>query len=465
MDKKSLSRRDFLKVSGTAAAGATWFAASAPALAAGATARTSAALQEAEVVWMMNANEFSDEEIAVFHEKNPGITLTRVDNDQTALFAMMAAGNPPDVWRLQYPQFPQLLARDLVLNLQSFFEGSTVIAEDDLVEPNNFYKATDPFNIGEGDRYGMIKDWSPDMTMFVNDALFEEAGVDPVSSTEPLSYQEWGELGAAVKRFDGDRAEVVGLFMNTGGWADRYWEAWLEPLGNSLYAEDFTSANIVDNDEAREMIQYHLDLMSELTLTSPKLALNAWACPDMIAGTLAIVQFGYWFSACLRLNVGETAEFQALMDEGKVRMVPAPTWGGQRSSPTITATASVVSSSTADPDASWAAFQYYMAEEPAITRAEIGWGVPALQSLFDLLPKEDLYGQQNFDALIAEQEFAGAIIKANPYLVGGEPGVIGQVFNQNLEQYLDGSMDFDTMLFTMEDEANLTIQEGIDRIS
>ena len=204
----SLSRRDFLKVTGATTAAGSWLAATLPSVAADAPARTSSALQEAEVVWMMNANEFSDEEIALFEEKNPGITLTRVDNDQTALFAMMAAGDPPDSWRLQFPQFPQLLARDLVLDLQSFFEGSSVIAEDDLVEPNNFYKATDPFNIGEGDRYGMIKDWSPDMTMFVNDALFEAAGVDPVSSTEPLSYQEWGEIAAQVKKFDGDRAEV-----------------------------------------------------------------------------------------------------------------------------------------------------------------------------------------------------------------------------------------------------------------
>lgn len=462
MEKKSLSRRDFLKVSGAAAAGATWLGTSAPALAA--TQRAFAALQEAEVVWMMNDNEFSDEEIEIFHEKNPGITLTRIDNDQTALFALMAAGDAPDVWRLQYPQFPQLLARDLVLNLQSFFEASSVISFDDLVAPNNFYKATDPFNIGGGDQYGMIKDWSPDMTMFVNDALFEEAGIDPVSSTEPLSYQEWGELGAAVKRFDGDRAEVIGIASNTNGWADRYWEAWLQPLGNSLYSEDFTTANIVDNDEAREMVKYHLDLMADLTMTSPKLTMNAWHCPDMIAGTIAIVQFGYWFSACLRLSVGDNEDFQALMDEGKIRMVPAPTWGGERSSPTITATASVVSSSTGNPDASWAAFEYYMAEEPAVARAEVGWGVPALQSLFDLLPRDDLYGQQNFDALIAEQEFASTIIGANPFLPGGEPGAIGQVFNQNLEPYLDGTVDFDTMLFIMEDETNFAIEEGIDRI-
>ncbi len=460
----TLSRRDFLKVSGAASAAGGWLAATVPSVAADAPARASNVLQEAEVVWMMNSNEFSDEEIALFQEKNPGITLTRIDNDQTRLFAMMAAGEPPDSWRLQYPQFPQLLARDLVLNLQSFFEGSSVIAEDDLVDPNNFYKAVDPFNIGEGDRYGMIKDWSPDMTMFVNDALFEEAGVDLVPSDEPLSYQEWAEIAAQVKQFEGDRAEVVGLFMNTGGWADRYWEAWLQPMGNSLYTEDFTGVNIVDNDDAREMIQYHLDLMADLTLTSPKLTLNAWACPDMIAGSLAIVQFGYWFSACLRLNVGDTEDFQALMDEGKIRMVPAPTWGGFRSSPTITATANVVSSTTSDPDATWKAFQYYMAEEPAVTRAEIGWGVPALQSLFDLLPKEDLYGQQNFDVLIAEQEFASDIIGANPFLVGGEPGIIGQVFNQNLEQYLDGAISFDDMLFFMEDEASFAIEEGQDRI-
>jgi multiple sugar transport system substrate-binding protein len=460
----SISRRDFLKVSGATTAAGSWLAATLPSVAADAPARASNVLQEAEVVWMMNSNEFSDEEIALFQEKNPGITLTRVDNDQTALFAMMAAGDPPDSWRLQYPQFPQLLARDLVLNLQSFFEGSAVIADDDLVSPNNFYKATDPFNIGEGDRYGMIKDWSPDMTMFVNDALFEAAGVDPVSSAEPLSYQAWADLGRAVKKFDGDRAEVVGMFMNTAGWADRYWEAWLQPLGSSLYSEDFTTINIVNNEEARAMIQYHLDLMADLTITSPKLTLAAWACPDMVAGTLAIVQFGYWFSACLRTSVGDMADFQALMDEGKIRMVPAPTWGDMRSSPTITATANVVSSTTADPDATWKAFQYYMAEEPAITRAEIGWGVPALQSLFDLLPKDDLYGQQNFDVLTAEQEFATTIIGANPYLVGGEPDVVGQVFNQNLEQYLDGAISFDDLLFFMEEEGNFSISEGQDRI-
>ncbi len=463
MSKKRLSRREFLKVSGVAAAGATWAAASFPTLASGASRKSFALQEEAEVVWMMNDNEFSDEEIEIFHEKNPGITLNRIDNDQTALFAMMAAGEPPDVWRLQFPQFPQLLARDLVLNLQTFFETSSDITFDDLVQPNDFYKAVDAFNIGEGDLYGMIKDWSPDMTMFVNDQLFEDAGVDPVPGDEPLSYQEWGEIAAQIKQFDGDRAEVVGMFMNISGWSDRYWEAWLQAMGQSLFSEDFQEAVIVDNDDAREMIQYHLDLAKDLTIVSPKLALNSWACPDFIARTLAIVQFGYWFSACTRINSTEDEEFQALMDAGKIRMVPAPTWGGERSSPTITATASVVSSATANPDASWAAFEYYMAQEPAITRAEVGWGVPALQSLFDLLPKDDTYGQINFEALMAEIDY-GAVIQANPFLPGGEPGAVGQVFNLNLEEYIDGNVDFETILFEMEDETNFAIEEGMDRI-
>jgi hypothetical protein len=41
---------------------------------------------------------------------------------------------------------------------------------------------------------------------------------------------------------------------------------------------------------------------------------------------------------------------------------------------------------------------------------------------------------------------------------------VGQVFNQNLEQYLDGAITFDDILFFMEEEASFSIQEGQDRI-
>lgn len=463
MDKKYVSRRDFLKLSGAAAAGS-WLVTLAPAAAASAPARTTAAQEQTEVTFMIHGGELSEEEIAIFHEKNPGIKLTRLDVDQTRLFAMMAAGEPPDVFRLQYTEFPQLLARNLVLNLQSYFEASPLIKFDDLVEPNNFYKATDPFNIGEGDIYGMIKDWSPDTTLFVNDAIFEEAGVDLVSSTEPLTYEQLFEIAKATTKFDGERAEVIGLSWNHG-WVDRYWTMWLFSKGESLFSEDLTQANFVNNESARQAIQWHLDTASEKIAFSPLVAYNSWAGPDFVAGSIAIVQFGYWFSAFLRLNSGENEAFQQLMEEGKIRMVTAPVWqDGEHISPTITATAAVISQASPNPDEAFRVFEWYNAEEPAINRADVGWGVPALKSLFDRLPKEGVYGEIMWKALENEMQYAGAIIPHNPYLQGGEPGVVGSVFLTNWEQYLTGDMDFDTLVSTIEDETNFAIEEGIDRI-
>lgn len=461
--KQAVSRRDFLKL-GSAAAAGSWLVATIPVAAAGNTARSTAAQDTVDVTFMIHSGELSEDEIAVFHEKNPGVNLTRVDVDQTRLFAMMAAGEPPDVFRLQYTEFPQLLARDLVLNLQSYFEASPLIKFDDLVEPNNFYKATDPFNIGEGDIYGMIKDWSPDTTLFVNDAIFEEAGVEPVSSTEPLSYDEVLELARQLTKFDGDRAEVVGLAWNHG-WVDRYWTMWLYSKGLSMFSEDMTEANITDNEELRAAIQWHLDTASEKVAFSPLIAYNAWAGPDFVAGSIAMVQFGYWFSAFLRLNSAENEGFQQLMEEGKIRMVTAPKWqDGEHISPTITATAAVISKDSPNPDQAFRVFEWYNAEDPAITRADIGWGVPALKSLFNRIPKDGVYGELMWAALENEMTLSGAIIPHNPYLQGGEPGIVGSVFLTNWEQYLSGDMDFDTLVATIQDETDFAIEEGMDRI-
>ncbi len=460
--KNSVSRRDFMKVAGAAAASGL-LATHLSAFTGRSTARAQA---EAEVSFMIHGGELSEEEIQVFHDENPGITLTRLDVDQTTLFARMAAGDAPDIWRLQYPEFPQLLARNLVLNLQSFFEASALLKLDDLVEPNNFYKATDAFNIGEGPIYGMIKDWSPDMTVFVNDGLFEAAGVDPVPQDAPLSYQEYADLAAQVTQTEGERVNVVGYFFNQG-WIDRYWAAWLIPLGQGLFSEDFRTANIVNNEEARAMVKWHLDMAQDKVAFSPLVQSSAWAGPDFINQSVAMVQFGYWFSAFLRINALNVTgddltpaieSFQELMDSGKIRMVPAPSWGGEWSSPTITATAAVIYRETANPDEAFRVFEYYNAELPAINRADLGWGIPALRSMFDRLPKDGTYGQLMWNALENELPHTGTIIPANPYLPGGEPGAMGQAFLGKWEEYLNGNLSFDDLLVQIEEDTNDIIE-------
>lgn len=455
-EKKTLSRRDFLKLS-SAAAGAGMLS-SLPALA----AVTVAAQSEAEITFMIWAGELSEQEIEQFQTDYPGITLTRIDPDQTKLFALMAAGTPPDIFRLQAPQFPQLLARRIPLNLQAYFEASSSLQLDDLFPANNFYKAVDPFSIGEGDIYGVTKDWSPDLTLWVNDTLFEQAGVDLVGDKEPLSYEQMADLAAQTARFEGDQVAVTGVGVENN-WIDRYWAYFLNALGQSLFNDDFTEINLTGNEEARAAVKYHLDLAQERLSYSPINPNPTWNGPQFQTNLLAICQYGFWFSGFVPLS--EDEDFREAMDSGKIRMIPAPVWhNGMRSSPTITATAAVMTAAGPNPDQAWSVFEWYNGKEPALARAESGWGVPALKSLVDKVPRSGVYREQVFAVLEEELKYSDAIIPFNPYLVGGEPGEIGSVFQANWETYFSGDMDFDTLLSIVESETNLAIQDGMDRI-
>lgn len=457
-----LSRRQFLKLTGAATAGS-WMLANVPAsLAKGLNSPVGQVDEgvEGDVTWLVNLGEFSEEEVNLFMEKYPGVSLTLEEFEQTRLFAMFAAGEAPDAWRVQYMAFPQLLARDLVMNIQPYMDATTVLSEDDLVPANNVYRAEDPFNVGTGPLYALIKDWAPDMTIWVNDQLFEDAGVPLLSVDEPLTYEEVYEVAKSVAQFDGERIAKIAYHFELN-WVDRYWQAWLTAMGRSIFSDDYMSMNMVDNEEAREMAQWHLTMAGDRLADGPLVEnFGGWWGPDFVNSNLAIAQTGYWFSAFLRINSGEVQEFVDLMDAGKIRYLPAPMWKGVRSSPSITATAHVIYKDTPNPDATWLSYRYYNAEEPAITRAEIGWGVPALQSLFPLMPQTGTYSEITYNALMAELEYTDTIIQANPFLPGGEPGAIAAEFLGSWENVLLGDQSFDDLIQDIEDETNLVIEDN-----
>jgi hypothetical protein len=80
------------------------------------------------------------------------------------------------------------------------------------------------------------------------------------------------------------------------------------------------------------------------------------------------------------------------------------------------------------------------------------------------IPKEGDYRAQVWSVLEAEMEFAETTVRFNPYLQGGEPGEVANLFIQFYEQALNGEITFDELLVKLEDEANIAIQDGIDRI-
>jgi multiple sugar transport system substrate-binding protein len=245
-------------------------------------------------------------------------------------------------------------------------------------------------------------------------------------------------------------------------WVERFWMVWLESLGSSLFTEDFTKIDLVENPLAREAVEYHYKLAEGKFSSSPISPSPAWPGQDFANGDLAIVQYGFWFSGGLTLWASDAIKQK--IEEGRMVMLPSPTWKGAKRGPTITATASIVTGATKHPDEAYTVFEWYNAREPAANRAASGWGVPALKSMFAEIPREGTYRSQVWGVLEKELEFADTAVRFNPYLQGGEPGVVASLFLQFYEQALRGELSFDDLLLKLQEETNIAIQDGIDQI-
>ena len=151
-----------------------------------------------KVVVMTDPNEFNDDDRKTL-ETATKLKIEVVASNLTTLYAMWAAGNPPDVFRVQAAGVPQYISRKMVKNLQPYFANSKLLKTDDLAPANNFYK-WDGKTIGAGDLYGMVKDWSPDITLYAYTKAFDDAGVKVPSDTTPLTYDELRELAKKVDR-------------------------------------------------------------------------------------------------------------------------------------------------------------------------------------------------------------------------------------------------------------------------
>jgi multiple sugar transport system substrate-binding protein len=404
-----------------------------------------------KLVLMTDPNEFKTEELNPFLAAHPNIKVEFIKNDLARFQAMVAAGNPPDVFRVQAAGIPQYIARKLLLDLQPYFEASKLLPPADLAPANDSYK-WDGTKIGQGHLYGMVKDWSPDYTIFAYTKAFADAGVTVPGDGEPLTYQAVYELGKKVNKKNGNKRVYWGFaHSNAYDWIDRTAMNMLAEKDQSLYAADFTSINLTANPDAKSVFEFLFRLAKEGLDQNPADPSPAWVGADFTNGLVAMVQYGYWFSAMA----------ESEKTKGKVVMLPAPTWAGVRRDPTMTATGWVISSHTKEPDAAWELFQWYMGDEPAKTRAASGWGVPGLISLYGQMPRVGPFQTQVQKVLEGELDHSRFVLQYNPYL---SEQAAAAAYKKHIETALKGQIGFDEMLSRIESDVNQAIQDGKERI-
>jgi multiple sugar transport system substrate-binding protein len=457
IEERGISRGDFLRgaagAAGSMAVGSFWGPELARAIPRRGLAPTKVVVMSQELT--TGAGNAGTPSVKDFEDLHPNINIELLTVDPAKFQAMMAAGQPPDIWRTQAPLIPQWAKRGQLLNLDKYFRASDLIRTAQLTPANDYYRYRNG-KIGVGPRYGMVKDWSPDETVWVRTDAFKGTGIHLPGPTDKWTYDDLWEIATKLKRKKKSLRWVLDV-ANSYAWIDRHVMVQLASIGKSLYPKDFSHINLTKNPAAMAAFHYSFRYSQhKLDLGPENPNSDGWSGPGFVAASakIAMTQYGYWFLGMISDTGGDAAKHSL--------MLPAPRWKhGKHLDPTITATGWVISSRTKNPDATWEVFEWYMGGKPARDRAGIGWGVPAQKSLFDRLPTKNAVQRNAKKTLLHELPASKVTLQYNPYLVGlADNTAVATAYQKYLADAAKGKMSFQSFMKKVEADTNRAIKVG-----
>lgn len=397
---------------------------------------------------MYASNEFTPEMVSEFEKANPDINIDLIEPDDARLNAMVTAGDPPDLVR-SGPS-ANLFARGLALPLDDYIAKSDVIKEDDLLPANDAWK-WDGTVRGQGERYGILKDWSPDVSFWQNTQLMQNAGLEPFSTTEPTTWDQLLDAAKKLKASGVDNALGLEWQWGLGGLLS----AMVAQGGEQLYNDDLTEMNL-ENDAAYRSLQWLADYASSgAGVTSENPLADGWDLPSFQAGKMALTLDGYWLG-------GNLAGEEAAGVRDYVQLIPAPTWeeGGKRYNPVVGGIGGYIPVGSKHPDEAWRVMEYFFGGDPAVERSKSGWGLPALESLWGNLPTELPFQASAAETVKGELEHIG-IAEDSPYLAGT---VLTDALNTEVIALSKGEITVEEAAKSIQDQVNVVLKETKDQL-
>jgi multiple sugar transport system substrate-binding protein len=226
------------------------------------------------------------------------------DNYNEKLLSNVAAGTPPDTAFISQSQFRTLVHDGLTMDITELVEADPIIsAPDYFIEPQETERSTD----GMGHWYGIGSTWTA-LHFFFNEALLEEAGVEPPTFTEGGIW-DWDTFVENARLLTKDSAgrhpgddgfdvnDVVqwGVFMASNWWM--MYDAMAKTNGGQMSADGLMT---LDTPEAMAGIQAFADLIHVHQVMPEAVFLDelGMSASQMIeTGRLAMTIDGSWVLA------------------------------------------------------------------------------------------------------------------------------------------------------------------------
>ncbi len=149
--------------------------------------------------------------IADFERLNPDIKVVRTNVGSpgqlaTKLQTMLAAGDPPDVFYLDYERLPDLASKGLLAEIEPLIQADQA-AGVETVDLADFFQPVvrafrfDGQRVGAGPLYGLPKDFTT-VGFYYNKDLFRRAGV-PLPPKDGWTWEEFHAAAQAIGRLPG----------------------------------------------------------------------------------------------------------------------------------------------------------------------------------------------------------------------------------------------------------------------
>lgn len=403
------------------------------------------------------AGEISKEQIAEFEKANPDIKIEQIDADYNKLMTMIAANDTPDIIRtFAATELPNYVMKGIAMDLTSRFDVSSVFKEDDFLPVVDLFRYDmDSGQQGIGSIYGFPKDWSQDFTLFYNKKIFEQEGIEPPSSSEPMTWTDLLALSKRLTKTEGDKVKQYGLVYYNGNTSlnQDLLLLQLAQQGNSIYSDDFSKADL-NKPEVKELMNYWMDAVQSNLGPNPLNQDTTWAGDIFVNGNAAMMISGYWYTGLLRGNEKTKTH---LDDYG---MAPAPIMeGGERISPTGAACGGIIYSKTKHPEETWRVFEWFLGGKPADDRAKSGWGLPATRSKLDLLPNTTEFDKATLEFTKNELKYADKFIGYNPYI---SAQAAASLIDKHFAPVYFNKSTVDEATNKITTDMNVLIQEGKD---
>ena len=295
-------------------------------------------------------------------------------------------------------------------DLDPYFAKSSVLKPSDLDPVNDVWRF-DGKKQGAGPRYGMAKDYSQDSMFWYRTDLFEAAKLDVPRETEPISYDEWLDLGKRLVKRRLGKVKVYGLNA-TGMGVYPQLMGMTASAGGNLFAEDLPGGLLLPGGaEGAAVVPGLRQAESGPSLIQPNP--DGWDGPTYQANRMAMGCNGYWFGGLIGA------------DPKLARGLPLrarPALGGHRVSSCFGATGFWIPKDARNKDAAWKFFEWYFGGKPAQERAAEWLGHPlTLKSLRRRCRRPEAFQKQVFAGA-----GAGAAALLGPHLhpvrPAGRPG-------------------------------------------